>query len=144
MGATAPTDATPRAVATYLLELRGPLAEATHHRQLWVQRIGSVMEDARQGNPLTITQSAGQIGREHGANFRRVRASLDQLSPPPSCVGVHGALRRWLANLIESCDLLVSVAREGDIRRLAETESLFSDGRRHAHTFNQEYARSRR
>jgi hypothetical protein len=135
------TSGSPRAVAAYLVELRGPLAEATHHRKMWVQRIGVLMEDARGGHPLTITQSAGQIGREHGANFRRIREQVEHLQPPPTCAGVHGALTRWLKKLIEACDLLVSVARSGDIQRLRETQGLFSEGRRHAHVFNEEYAR---
>jgi hypothetical protein len=132
---------TPRAVAAYLVDLRGPLGEATQYRQAWVQRIGLLMEDARGGHPLTITQTAGQIGREHGANFRRVRDGFAGLRPPSSCMAVHGAFGRWLDKLIEACDLLTSVARTGDIQRLRETEGLFSEGRRHAHVFNEEYAR---
>jgi hypothetical protein len=133
--------ATPRDVAGYLVELRGPLAEATHHRKMWVQRIGALMEDARDGHPLTITQSAGQIGREYSASFRRIRESYERLRPPPTCISVHGAFGRWLDKLIEACDLLLSVARTGDIQRLRETQGLFSEGRRHAHVFNEEYAR---
>jgi hypothetical protein len=139
--ATTGSAATPRAVAAYLVELRGPLAEATHHRKVWVHSIGVLMEDARRGNPLTITQSAGQFGREHGASFRRVREQVGRLTPPTTCVGVHRALVRWLDKLVQACDLLVAVARDGDIRRLRETQGLFSEGRHHAHVFNDEYAR---
>ena len=133
--------ATPRAVAAYLVDLRDPLGEATHYRKAWVQRIGVLMEAARGGHPLTITQTAGQIGREHGANFRRVRDGFARLRPPPSCAAVQGAFGRWLDTMVEACDLLTSVARSGDIQRLHETEGLFSEGRRHAHVFNEEYAR---
>jgi hypothetical protein len=133
--------ATPRAVAAYLVDLRGPLGDATQYRKAWVQRIGVLMEDSGGAHPLTITQTAGQIGREHGANFRRVRAGFARLRPPPGCTAVHGAFGRWLDKLIEACDLLRSVARSGDIQRLRETQDLFSEGRRHAHVFNEEYAR---
>jgi hypothetical protein len=138
---TARDDETPRAIAAFLVELRGPLAEATHHRKLWVERIGVLMEDARQGNPLTITQTAGQIGREYGGIFRRIHERVGRLHAPATCTGVHRALARWLAKLIEACDLLASVARCGDIYRLRETQGLVAEGRQHAHVFNEEYAR---
>lgn len=129
------TDATPRVMAAYLFDLRSPLAEATHHRKLWVQKIGVLTEDARRSHPLVITQTAGQIGREHGAHFRRIRGQVDRLQPPPVCASLYRALDRWLEQLVEACDLLVSVARTGDFRRLRETQGLFSEGRRHAHAF---------
>jgi hypothetical protein len=130
-----------RAVASYLVQLRRPLNKATQARKSWVHRIGVLMEDARRGNPLTITQSAGQIGRELGVTFREAREDLHRLTPPLGCNGVHTALDKWLDRLVASCDLLVEVARVGDMRRLRDTQALFAEGRRHAHQFNEEYAR---
>src|SRR5207249_2928431 len=115
-----------------------PLASATRSREAWVHRLGVLMDDARRGNPLSITQTAGAIGREHGTAFKQARQHVAGLRPPPTCAGAHRALERWLDKLIETCDLLVLVARDGDIRRLRETQALFGQGRRHAREFNDE------
>jgi hypothetical protein len=131
----------PRMVAAYLIELRGPLGAATRSREQWVHRLGVLMEDARHGSAAAITQRAGALGREHGAAFKLARQQVARLNAPRTCVGVHQALERWLEKLVETCDLLVAVARDGDVRRLRETQALFGQGRRHARAFNEEYAR---
>jgi hypothetical protein len=131
----------PRAIASYLIELREPLLTANRQRSAWVNEIGRLMEDARHGNPLSITQTAGAIGRQHGAAFRDVRARVNLLRTPPRCASLQGAMQRWLDKLIEACDLLVNVAHNGRIGHLKQTQALFVDGRHHAQQFNLEYSR---
>lgn len=131
----------PRATAAYLIQLREPLARASRQRGEWVQRIGRLMDEARHGNPLSIAQSAGAIGREHGAKFREVRSQIAGMRVPPRCMSLQGALQRWLDKLIEACDLLVSVAHTGRVGYLRKTHQLFVEGRHHAQQFNSEYCR---
>lgn len=131
----------PREIAAYLVAVKGPLGEATSARTSCVQRIGALMEDARHGNPLSITPTAGTLGRQYGEMFRGVRGKLRALYAPAPCRRAHSSLDRWLEKLIATCDLLVSVAHVGDVTRLRQTHGLFAEGRHHAQEFNAEYAR---
>ena len=130
-----------RGVATYLVSLRPVLKSATETRQVWVKRIGLLMADTRHGNPALIQQQAGQIGRDHGNDFRNTQSQLDRLKAPRECSICQQQLTNWLAKLVRSCDVLAEIGRDGDLKRLRETQSLLTEARAHAHAFNTEYAR---
>ena len=130
-----------RGVATYLVSLRPVLRAATETRQIWVKRIGVLMADTRRGNRALIQQQAGQIGREHGNQFRDVQLMLDRLRVPRECSTCHQELGRWLAMLVQSCDVLAEIGRDGELKRLQDAQRCLTEARAHAHAFNAEYAR---
>jgi hypothetical protein len=55
---SAPRNASPRAVALYLVGLRPALGSALLARQEWVRRMGVLMEDARRGNTSVVATGA--------------------------------------------------------------------------------------
>jgi hypothetical protein len=130
-----------RGVATYLVSLRPVLRAATETRQLWVKRVGVLMADTRHGNRALIQQQAGQIGRDHGNQFRDVQRMLVHLRVPRECSTCHRELDHWLARLVQSCEVLAEIGRDGELTRLRETQRLLTEARAHAHSFNAEYAR---
>ena len=129
----------PRAVAQYLISLRGVLVGAVRTRQEWVRRIGVLVEDARRGTPAMVAASAGVIGREFGSRFREARVEAGRLTPPPTCVECHRAVGSWIDRMISASEILESVGRTGDLKELKGAQELFVESRHHARAFNAAY-----
>jgi hypothetical protein len=130
-----------RDLASYLVALRPILAGATDARRLWVRRIGVVMADARQGDPLQAANAAGQMGRDSLTTFRDCRLRVERLKPPHGCAECQRALTHWLDKLIGACELLVTAGRNGQLRSIQEAQELLAESRFYAQRFNAEYAR---
>jgi hypothetical protein len=133
--------ASPRAIAVYLLDARGVLIVALEARQLWIHRLGLLIEDAHRGNQVAITTGARRLGEEFGPRFRESRAALARSAPPRPAAACHMQLIGWLDALIEGCDILREVGQSGTLRDLRRAQAAFGVSRRHARGFNQEYAR---
>lgn len=138
---TQPARSSPRAVALYLGAIRPILSTATEARQMLIQRVGVLLEDARHGSPAAVLRTAGRIGREHVGLFRDSTARLDRLSPPPGCDACHRALQQWLGALSASCQALIDAELTAKPGRVHETHEHLATARSHARHFNHEYGR---
>jgi len=131
----------PRAIAAYLTTLKPALARATSSRQGWVRDIGVLLEDARQQHTAIVASSAARVERAQLILFREVQREIGPLPQTPDCEALHRAVTSWLDRQIGACELMVDVGLRGDLSRLKEVQGLLAEGRFHARTFNDEYAR---
>jgi len=145
LGATAEPragrQASPRAVADYLVALRPILADAVESRRVFIRQLGLLIEEARHGGRALVAQSAGRIGREHGPVFQQLRTRIERLRAPAGCEDCQRAVSLWLDKQTEACQVMDRVGLSGDPGRLREAQQLLGEARVHAHRFNDEYAR---
>ena len=134
------TQSSPRAVASYLIQLRPYLSEASGARQAMIRSLTGLADDIRRGGPF-VPERAHVIGRERIVTFFTVRDKIAQLTVPPACESCHLTLGRWLDRLIDCCEVVSIVGRTGDVTYLHQAQALLLEAREYARGFNDEYGR---
>ena len=131
----------PRATAAYLHDLRPLLASAADLRRSFVQEIGGLMDESGRSSRLVIAQVAGRAGRDHAGYFRKLKAQVDALIPPATCLACHVAVQRWLERHVDASQVMIEVGRSGNLTRMHETQRLLAEARDFARQLNAEYSR---
>ena len=134
------SSSSPRATASYLIQLRPYLSEASGARQAMIRSLTSLADDIRRGG-IFVPERANVIGRERIATFFEVRDRVAELTVPPSCEACHLTLGRWLDRLIDCCEMVQLVGRTGDVTYLHQAQALLMEAREYARGFNDEYGR---
>jgi hypothetical protein len=130
---------TPVVVVTYLRALRPDIARVTESRQLFIRRIGLLMEQVRQGDTAGFGEAAGAAGREAAADFRYARAALAARPAPPVCEGCLDAALTWIDMLIAAADVLAEIGMLDEPARLREVQALLAEGRAFSNRFRAQY-----
>src|SRR5207244_7688888 len=65
-------------------------------RREWIRDVGLLIEEARTGDPITLSRTAGQYGHNGITIFREARRRLSDLDPPPECEQLHQAIGEWI------------------------------------------------
>ncbi|HEY3108573.1 MAG TPA: hypothetical protein VGL23_07455 [Chloroflexota bacterium] len=131
----------PRATAAYLHDLRPLLVSAADLRRSFVREIGGLMDDSGRSSRLLMAQAAGRAGRDHSGYFRKLKAQVDALLPPATCLACHVAVQRWLERHVDASQVMTEVGRSGDLSRMHETQRLLAEARHFARQLNAEYSR---
>jgi hypothetical protein len=130
---------TPVAVATYLRALRPGVSRVAESRQLFIRRIGMLMERVRQGDAADFGEAADTAGREAAADFRYVRAELAARPAPAVCEACQEAALTWIDMLIAAADVLGEIGMLDEPTRLREVQALLAEGRAFSNRFRAHY-----
>jgi hypothetical protein len=131
----------PRDVKAYLLRLRPAISNALQVRRPFVQQVGTLIEDLRRGDLITISRTAMNLGFETAPLFRELRLRFETLVPPPECRACNDAIVRWIDAHISAATLLGDIGTRREPRRLREVQERLAEARVHARRFNEEYTR---
>lgn len=130
---------TPAAVAAHLRALRPTVGRVTESRQLFIRRIGTLMEQARQGETAGFGEAANAAGREAAADFRCARSELAARPVPVACEGCHEGALTWIDMLVVAADVLAEIGMLDDPARLREVQALLAEGRAFSNRFRAQY-----
>jgi hypothetical protein len=139
MPVSAESVAGPRRVAAYLRELRPVLSAPRLARRDWIRDVGLLIEEARTGDPITLSRTAGQYGHNGITIFREARRRLSDLDPPPECQALHQAIGEWIGQHVEACEVLIRISDQRTLRPLRDVQERLAEGRAWAGRFNGEY-----
>jgi hypothetical protein len=130
-----------REVVGYLLALRPIMSATTERRRAWIREVGLLIEEARTGDPITLSRRAGQLGHAQLTAFREARVTHSHLVPPASSYELHEAVAGWLDKHVQACETLVRAEQQRSLRPLREVQELLGDARRFSQQFNDQYGR---
>lgn len=130
---------TPVAVASYLRDLRPTIAQLAESRQVFIRRIGTLMERVRQGELEGVGAEADQVGREAASQYRYARVRVEQIGAPGVCEACHEAVLGWIDMLILAADTLAEFGGGGDRGRLREVQTLLAESRVFSNRFRAQY-----
>jgi cell division septum initiation protein DivIVA len=130
---------TPIAVACYLRELRPAIERLTEGRQAFIRRIGTLMEQVRQGDADGFAEEADHVGRDAASQFRFARGRLETLPVPGVCQACHEAVLSWIDMLVAAADVLAESGQSNDRSRLREVQSLLAESRMFSNRFRAQY-----
>ena len=130
-----------REVVAYLLSLRPIMSHTTEERRTWIRDVGLLIEEARTGDPISLSRKAGQLGHAQIPRFREARVQHSHLVPPPSCYELHEAVAGWLDKHVEACETLIRAEQNRTLRPLRDVQEQLGDARRYSQVFNEQYGR---
>jgi hypothetical protein len=130
---------TPVAVAGYLRELRPTVAQLAESRQVFIRRIGTLMERVRQGDLEGVSAEADQVGREAASQYRYARVRVESVGAPGVCEACHEAVLGWIDMLITAADVLAEFGTTEDRGRLREVQTLLAESRIFSNRFKAQY-----
>jgi len=131
----------PHEITRYLRQLRPVLTAPRLARREWIRRVGRLIEESRTGEPIALAHQAGRYGRDAIAVFRDARRRLGELTPPPECQALHGAIEQWIELHVQACEELIRTDEQRAPRRLRDVQERLAAGRAWAQRFNDEYTR---
>jgi hypothetical protein len=135
------TAAGAREAVTYLLSLRPIMSHTTEERRAWIRDVGLLIEEARTGDPITLSRKAGKLGHEQIPRFREARVQHSHLIPPTSCYELHEAVAGWLDKHVEACETLIRAEQNRALRPLRDVQEQLGDARRYSQVFNAQYGK---
>ena len=130
---------TPVGVVTYLRELRPTMARMAEDRQEFIHRIGTLIEQVRQGDAAAFGRDADDIGREAASKYRYARTRVEALPVPAVCASCHEAALTWIDMLVAAADLLAELGINDDRSRLREVQSALAESRMFSNRFRGQY-----
>lgn len=128
-----------REVVAYLLALRPVMAGVMEQRRTWIRDVGLLIEEARTGDPITLSRRAGQLGHGQLPAFREARQQHTHLLPPPQCYALHESVAGWLDRHVDACETLIRAERDRSLRPLRDVQEQLGEARRYSQTFNERY-----
>jgi hypothetical protein len=136
-----PAQATPRAIAGFLVTLKPMVARAVEIRASWIKELGLLFAEVQHGNPSQVTARAGRLGREHVGAFREVQTAVDRLAPPEGCQEIFASVLIWTDALVKACEALIEVGNSGQLAGMQIVQRNVTEARHAARRFNSEYNR---
>lgn len=124
---------------TYLLALRPIMAGVIEQRRPWIRDVGLLIEEARTGDPITLSRRAGQLAHAQLPGFREARTQHSHLLPPPQCYPLHEAVGGWLDKHVDACETLIRAERDRSLRPLRAVQEQLGEARRYSQSFNEQY-----
>jgi hypothetical protein len=130
-------DASPRAVARYLAQLKPVLTQALSARAIWLREL----KDLREREDLGAAQpEAVQVALGQAQQFNEARRQLSVVPVPQNCQEMHRSLDTWLRGMAGSCEAIVKAKSPLTQESVGEGRTLMREASQSADKFNDERA----